>query len=138
MKIALALDGNTLDSVISEDFAASQYLLIVETDNNTIVETVDGSNIEGKTMAFAKAAADAECEVLISGPIEKEPFIVIADEACITRYNGVGIKGHDAIVDMENYALPLIRDHIGGEGCEDHHSDEHGCDGHHHDEEEDE
>jgi len=121
MNIAIALGGKDLTSTVPDTFAEANYLIIFDIDRKAVIEMIDGENLQDKALVFAKKAAAADCEAIICGPIEKEPFLIIADEAMITRYNGVGMTGNDAIATMEKDALPYIKDYIGGEGCVGHH-----------------
>ena len=63
-------------------------------------------------------------------PSSESPFIILADQGCVTRYLAAGLRAQEAIAKMEAYELDMIPDFIGGTGC---HSGE-GCHEHPHDE----
>ncbi len=117
MKIALAQEGENSASLVAATFAAADFLLIYDVENGRVIEALDGRGLPDKEMAFARKTVDADCEALLTGPIAEAPFLVIADEGCVTRYDGRGKTGDDAIAAMKADKLPLIRDHIGGKGC---------------------
>lgn len=128
LKIALIADGRSLDSVISGRFADGKFLLIVDAQSGTLLRSIArGKNTDAE---LARIIVDEDCEAVISGPIEEIPFVILADEGCCTRYNGAGEPALLAVDKMNDYALPLIPDFIGGTGC--HPGDESNC-RHHHD-----
>ena len=55
------------------------------------------------------------CEAVICGPLEKEPFEILAG-AGVSRFDGSGRKAQRAFVRFLRNQLPLIRDYIGGPG----------------------
>ena len=74
-----------------------------------------------------------DCEGVLCGPIEKEAFLVIADEGGVTRYNAAGLTVREALKKLDSRKLELIRDHIGGDGCGGHsRSGGSECSGRHH------
>ena len=74
---------------------------------------------------FARMLAARDPEALITGEINREPFEVIAEEYCITRYYGGGLKAAEAVRLMNEYRLRIIPDHIGGTGCHSGHGECH-------------
>ena len=128
LKIALITDSCDLDSVISHDVSAGKYLLIVDAESGKLLRSIDrGENTDEQ---LSKIIVAEDCEAVISGPIEEVPFVILADEGCCTRYNGAGEPALLAVDKMNDYALPLLTDFIGGTGC--HPGDESNCQ-HHHD-----
>ena len=51
---------------------------------------------------------------LLEGQLEQAPFVIVADEGCCTRYDGSRLPALLAVDKMNDYALPLITDFIGG------------------------
>ena len=51
---------------------------------------------------------------LLEGQLEHAPFVIVADEGRCTRYDGSGLPALLAVDKMNDYALPLITDFIGG------------------------
>lgn len=128
LKIALLTDGPGLDSVVSHSFSAGKYLLIVDAESGKLLRSLDrGENTDTQLSGLIVAE---DCEAVISGPIEEDPFVILADEGCCTRYNGAGEPALLTVDKMNGYALPLLTDFIGGTGC--HPGDTSNC-RHHHD-----
>ncbi len=127
MHIAVVADGPGLDAVVSPAFEAGSWLIVVDTDNDAIVATMEKSDAEG--LGFAQAAVDTDCEAVVCGVIEEKAFILLAD-ACITRYDGAGLPARAAVQGAVDNTLPYLRDYEGGSGCEEHGHEEHdSCDG---------
>ena len=131
MKIAVTSDRPGLDGLVPELFAGSPWLLIVNADSGELLHAAAGN--EAGDLGLAHEIVKWDCEGVLCGPIEKEPFIIIADEGGVTRYDAAGLTVRDAFAGMEARKLPLIRDYIGGPGCGGHdHSGGSECSGHHH------
>jgi predicted Fe-Mo cluster-binding NifX family protein len=124
MIIAVGSDSPDLSGSIPSFFAESRYLLFVDTDNGELLRSL--ARRPGGDMDFAREMLRMDCEGVLCGPIEAEPFLVIADEGCITRYNAAGMSVAEALERFAVRRLDLIRDHIGGEGCLSH-AGEAGC-----------
>lgn len=104
-------------------------MLIFETDkNNAVVTTYPRGTMTDCDLA--KKMVMHECEAVLCGPIEEDPFVIIADEGCITRYKADGMRANQALVAMLHYRLGMIPDFIGGTGC--HSGDEANCADHDH------
>ena len=73
-------------------------------------------------MVFAQKVVDHDCEAVICGPIEKEPFELMAGKM-VSRYDGSGHTVERAYKYMVQYRLELIRDYIGGPGAVGHSHD---------------
>ncbi len=120
MKIALTLNGNTLESKVSDNYDTYQYLLVVS------LPDMSSDFIKKNELASAKTVAqeiiNLNCEGIITGNFHsQEAFDILAD-ACITRYLGVGYTGLEALELMNKRSLPLIRNFEGTDGCSgDHH-----------------
>lgn len=114
MKIAITSDREAIDGLVPATFKESPFLMIIEADENQILKIYgrqDSENIE-----FAKKVLEHDCEAVICGPIEKEPFGLLAG-AGVTRYLGSGHTVQKAYRYMNRYALELIRDYVGGPGA---------------------
>ncbi len=127
MFIAVAANGRTLESPVSEEFSSCGYLLIVNTD------TLEFKAIENKgdSVKLAHCIDENNCEAVITGILAPEAFEIIAGD-CVTRYDGRGIPAREALILMEKYALKLIRNPEGTDSC----NSEHGsqtCDDCNHD-----
>lgn len=115
LKIALITDGRDFDSLVSHSFSAGKYVLIVDAESGKLLRSIDrGANTDAQ---LSKIIVAEDCEAVISGPIEEAPFVILADEGCCTRYNGAGEPALLAVDKMNDYALPLLTDFIGGTGC---------------------
>jgi predicted Fe-Mo cluster-binding NifX family protein len=127
MYIAVAADGKSLESSVSDEFVSCKHLLIVNMDSMTI-ETFENSG-EPKGEALARKVVDYCCEAVITGMLTSEAFDIIADDD-ITRYDGRGYSVRDALAMMERHVLKLIKNVEGTDECDSRH-DESSCDGHH-------
>ena len=128
LKIAITTDGPMLDSEVCAKYEEHSYLLIVDAESGKLLRRIERNGRSDVDMAREIVAED--CEAIITGPIEEAPFVIIADEGCCTRYNGAGLPALLAVDKMNDYALPLLTDFIGGTGC--HPGDEANCQHHHH------
>ncbi|NLV51196.1 MAG: hypothetical protein GXY20_10955 [Clostridiales bacterium] len=127
MNIAVAADGCTIESIVSEKFAACRYLLIVNMDN---MELSAFKNPGEPNIGFLLGKIrEYNCEALITGQLAPAAFDVIAGD-CVTRYDGHGIPARVSLELMEQYKLALIRNPDGTDSCGgDHHSDNCQADG---------
>jgi predicted Fe-Mo cluster-binding NifX family protein len=132
MKIAIATNGNTLESLVAEEFEQSAFLLIVETDDLSYKVYPNEEHTDGSGLAMTKKVIECDCEALITGSIEQLAFDELA-LAQVTRFLGANHSAKDVLNLMEAYKLNIIRDYKGGEGMfhEHHH---HTCDCGHHEE----
>lgn len=113
MKIAVMSNQADLTGCVPDTFETSPALLIIETENMTLVQAFSGMN----GMEYAKIIAKAGWEAVACGPhIGKDCFDPIAD-ACVTRYNGAGMSVCEAALAADRGTLPLIPDFEGGTGC---------------------
>lgn len=129
MYIGIMTDGPDMNGIIPAFFADADYLLIVDADTGAVHAKYARTGMTDSD--FSRKLIVHDCEAVLCGPIETEPFLIIADEGCITRYNGVGLSADDALKAMMVDRLPLIVDFIGGSGCNSGHGEcrhEHGED----------
>lgn len=115
MNIAIMTADPGMSGMIPAAFAGASYLLIADNDTARITETVARGDMDD--CALAELIVSHGCEAVICGAIEEAPFVIIADEGCVTRYNGIGLRAATALRKMNAYELTLIRDFIGGTGC---------------------
>ena len=135
MKIAVLSDTPNLGGKVPAQFSQSPCLLVINAETGQLLHTVARDDkAEGQDIAFAREILRWDCEGVLCGPIEREPFIIIADEGCVTRYNASGLPVVEALARMNSRSLELIRDYIGGDGCQgEHNSGGSACEcGHHH------
>jgi predicted Fe-Mo cluster-binding NifX family protein len=118
MMIAVASDSPDMNGTVPAFFAAARYLLFIDTDSGELLHAL--ARNPGGDKEFARAMLRRDCEGVLCGPLEPEPFLLIADEGCITRYNAAGLGVAEALDRFGRRSLELIRDHIGGEGCRNH------------------
>jgi len=121
LKIAAAVSGVTVDCIIPPLFEDATHLLILDADTNALLEVMDGGgrNSFARSIYFAEKTVEYDCEAILCGELEAEPFAVLAEENCVTRYLAAANSVLDGIRQMNDYALPLIADFIGGTGCPD-------------------
>lgn len=122
MKIAVAADGKSLDSKVSEEFEECLYLLIVNMEDLSIT-AIKNDNLS-KSSSGEKLGNEVlkhDCEALITGEIKPLAFNILAD-ACVTRFLGVGNSVQNAVELMKNRSLKLLRNYDGTEKCGGHHN----------------
>lgn len=129
MYIAVAADGQTVESQVSEEFITCRYLLIVDLDSMAVKAIENSGDPLGEPLSHK--VNDYNCEVVITGKLTPEAFEILAGD-CITRYDGYGHCVKDALVLMDQYKLKLIRNPEGTDDCVGEHS-EGSCDENHHD-----
>lgn len=115
MKIAAMTEAPGLEGVIAQDFSSAKYLLILETDPCGIDIVYPREGLSDCGLAEKIVAHD--CEAVLCGPVEEAPFVILADEGCVTRYLACGLTAGAALREMEAYRLAMIPDFIGGTGC---------------------
>jgi predicted Fe-Mo cluster-binding NifX family protein len=116
MKISIAVVGDQARSPIPENLRQATHLFIVDTERFEVLRVLTADEPTDRDVAFARRTIDENCEAIICGEIEKRAFDLLA-EACVSRYNGTGFHASQATKLIKGYRLPLIRDHIGGQGC---------------------
>ena len=114
MKIAVTCENMEINGLVPKTFKDSEYLMIIDADKNQIFKIYGKQDPDN--MVFAQKVLDHDCEALICGPLEKEPFELLAG-AGVTRYNGSGHKVQTASDKMNRYQLDWIADYIGGPGA---------------------
>jgi predicted Fe-Mo cluster-binding NifX family protein len=121
MNIAVAAEGKSLDSQVSEKFEKCLHLLIVNMNDLSITAIKNDEsfgNSSGENLANEVLKYD--CEALITGNIESTPFDILAD-AGISRFLGVGHSVQKALELMEKRSLKYIKTYDGKDSCGGHH-----------------
>ncbi len=127
MKIAITANGNTLKSLVTEEFEKSEYLLIVETDDNSYEYYDNSTNLDDDGITMATKIIKGNCEAVITGSIEEKAFEEIAG-AQVTRYFGSKHNVEEALHLMDSNKLDITRDFKGAEDRPDrHHHDTCDC-----------
>lgn len=114
MKIALVTEESNLKGAVSASFALGRWLLIVDEEDGRVLEALSREGQSDLDLAWKIVQSD--CEGLLCGPIEREPFLIIADQGGVTRYLAAGLNAQEALEKFHRRDLEYIRDHIGGEG----------------------
>lgn len=87
MNIAVATDGDNLQSEVSEKFNLCKFLLIINMpDLNFKIIKNEGAYSGEK---LAEKVKNHRCEALITAKLTPKEFDILAD-ACITRYFALG------------------------------------------------
>ena len=115
MKIAAMTEGPDWNSPVAETFAAAEWLLILEMEPAGVIAAIPRNGLPDCDLAREIVAHD--CEAVLCGPVEEAPFVIIADEGCVTRYQAAGLSARTAVREMEAYHLSMVPDFIGGTGC---------------------
>ena len=118
MKIAISSDSPHLDGQVPLLFADTRWILVVESGCGDLLFSIPRS--EQGPLELARALVDEGCEGLLCGPLEKDVFLIIADEGQVTRYNTTGLSTAQALDLFNRRSLELIRDHIGGDHAQRH------------------
>ena len=116
MSIAIAANDMDGEATVPALFADAAFLIIVDEESGEVREWVKRG--PGGDTELARAVLDWDCESVVCGPIEREPFDILAIEGCVTRYNGAGLSIQEALERYVDYGLGYITDCIGGSGCE--------------------
>ena len=113
MRIAVMADRPTLDATVAEIFEESPAMFVIETDDNSVVELIEGPDVE----KYITAMLMNECEAVVCTPqIGEDAFEPIAG-AGITRYDGNGLPVLEAARRALFNELGLVTDFEGGTGC---------------------
>lgn len=113
-------DQPNLEGQIPPSFKDSPWLIVIEADSGEILQTLP-QNSWGQ-VGLAHEIVRQDCEGILCGPIEREPFLILANEGGVTRYLAATMPVQQALILFESRSLPLIRDHIDGQGCGSHHA----------------
>ena len=125
MRVAVCSETEDAGGLVPADFKTSPFLLMIDVEKNQIYHVYGKQDPENRV--FAEKTVDQGCEAIICGPLEKEPFEIMAN-AGISRFDGSGHKAQRAYIRFLRNQLPLIRDYIGGPGPVGHsHDPEQSC-----------
>jgi len=121
MYIAVAADGESLESKVSEEFEKCLYLLIINMDDLSITAVKNEELWENSSgEKLANEVLKHDCEALIAGKLKPLEFNILAD-AYITRYMAYGSSVQNALNLMEKNSLEIVKSCEGAEGCSGHH-----------------
>jgi len=118
MNIAVAADGQNLNSEVSEQFDSCNYLLIVNMNNSNVIAIKNEDDLSEEKLAIE--VINYDCEAIITGKLNSSAFEILT-EACVTRYFGVGYSVETALDLMGQQLLKYIKNHEGTDDCEGHH-----------------
>jgi hypothetical protein len=129
MKIAVASSAPGREGLVPELFSLSPWLLIINAETDELLQTI--ARDQDGDLGLAREILKWNCEGLLSGPIDREPFLLIADEGGVTRFQAVGLTVDQALDGLRARNLDYIKDYIGSDG---HRHDQGGgaCGGAHH------
>ncbi|MDR0468750.1 MAG: hypothetical protein LBH09_02115 [Peptococcaceae bacterium] len=121
LKVAVATSDATASGVVPALFQDATHLLIIDAETGEVLEVVEGENPDQleRSLYLAGKVVEFDCEALLCGGLEREPFAVLAEENCVTRFDAAGLYVQDGICRMNENTLGLITDFIGGTGCPD-------------------
>ena len=72
MNIAIASETEEIDGLVPATFKESPFLMIIDADKNQIFHVYGKQDPDN--LVFAKKVVEHDCEAVICGPNEKEPF----------------------------------------------------------------
>ena len=110
MKIAVAADAAGMTGMISSRLSEAKALLIIGMDDNPESAEIIKSMSNSSVASMAEAAVAENCEAIISGGLEMEAFIILAD-AQVTRYNGAGMTVIEGLRKMQDKSLGCFTRH---------------------------
>lgn len=113
IRIACLLDKK--NGKIAGLFSEAVHAVLMDADTGNVLKEIPRGSLSDSE--FARKIAAEDPEALITGEMNKEPFEIIAEEFCITRYAGARLKAGEALRLMNEYKLSMIPDYIGGTGC---------------------
>lgn len=123
MLIAMTMDGETLESNVSQQFEGCKYLLVINTSDLSVIAIENSDDFSAESLA--QKIIEFNCEGIITGAIRHpEAFDILAD-ACVTRFLGPGFSGMEALDLMKKHELKLIRNINGTDGCDGDHDHHH-------------
>lgn len=114
MFIAVAANGQDLESLVAEELVSCRYLLIIDFESLEIHAIKNEFDPHGKRLS--QEIVEHDCEAVITGALLPEAFDILA-EGCVTRYDGRDHSVNEALVLMDKYALKLIRNPEGTDDC---------------------
>lgn len=113
MKIAVMSTLPGPEGIVPDTFETSPALLIIETDDGSILEVLQSN----QPMDYTRKIIESWSEAVVCGiHIGQECFDPIADES-ITRYDGAGLNVLVAAQKADRGLLPIIPEYEGGPGC---------------------
>lgn len=112
MMIAAATDKNDMTALIPDTMEKARGVMLFD------LETSEPSRYV--TEDLGKHIVDAQCEVLLCGPIHDAAFFEDLAQAGVTRYLAAGLTVERAVEAMNTYQLEMIVDYVGGPGCSGH------------------
>jgi predicted Fe-Mo cluster-binding NifX family protein len=116
MFLAITMDGETLESNVSQRFEGCKYLLVVNTSDLSVIAIKNSDDFSAESLA--QKIIEFNCEGIITGTIKNpEAFDILAD-ACVTRFRGSEFSGMEALDLMKKRELKLIRNINGTDGCD--------------------
>ena len=120
MKIAVAANGETADSVVPDKFEEATHLLLMDGFTGAMIQTLnleEHHDAVQRSMVFANQVVKWDCEALLCGELEAAPFAVLAEENSVTRYMAAGLAADEAVKKMNRYELYFLTDYVNGPGC---------------------
>ena len=116
LKVAVATVGGMTNSEVPALFEEATHLLLMDGDTGTLmqvfcaeVRTDDGHNAGEQ---FADTVVKWDCEALLCGELEAEPFSILAEKNSVTRYMAAGLTASEAIQKMNRYELYFLDEPI--------------------------
>jgi predicted Fe-Mo cluster-binding NifX family protein len=108
MRIAVMADRPGLEAAVPEVYEESPAMLIIETDDESLVFVMEKPDDIG---AYAAVMAWYDCEAVVcSRHIGQEAFEPLA-AACVTRYDGAGLPVMEAARRALGSRLELVCDY---------------------------
>ncbi|MBQ6389641.1 MAG: hypothetical protein IJH90_08530 [Mogibacterium sp.] len=113
IRVACLLDKK--NGTVAAMYSDAGHAVVMDAETGKILKEVPRGR--ASDTEFARMIGAEDVEAVITGPMNKEPFEVLAEQYFITRYDGGGLKAGEAIRCMNAYRLRMIPDYIGGTGC---------------------
>lgn len=108
MKIAVSATGKDMDSIVDQRFGRAEYLLIVETDSNSLVEVIDNQAAKaaehGAGIGAASRIAQSGAKAILTGHVGPKAAAVCekAGIAMVNSATGTVREAVNAYIQKKN------------------------------------
>ncbi|PKQ21058.1 MAG: dinitrogenase iron-molybdenum cofactor biosynthesis protein [Actinobacteria bacterium HGW-Actinobacteria-6] len=99
MKVVVSALGPGLDDRVDERFGRAMYLIVTDTDNDSLESIENATNrnaLQGAGIASAEIVSDQGAKTVITGHLGPKAFAALG-VAGVRGYNGAGMTVREAI-----------------------------------------
>ncbi len=110
MKVAISAVGSSLDAAIDQRFGRAAFLLIVDTETNTLISAINNTEnanaASGAGVSAGQSVCNAGAEIVITGNVGPKAFQVL-NAAGIKVFTGASGAVKNAIASQAKGSLDL-------------------------------